>query len=331
MNAAILAHDDRRQRAPEILVVDDDEMVRDVVVESIKAVGFSVDVCGNGAEALLRNETQHYDLIITDMRLPGVDGLTLIKKLKADQSNTDVMVITGFGTVENAVECMKAGAVEYLIKPFTVDQIQVAVKRALEVRELRRQAKEREFYKELSYVDALTGVRNRRYFDEALAAELDQSCRSGSSLVLLLIDIDDFKLYNDMNGHQRGDEALAKIGELFKSTCRGYDIVTRYGGEEFAILFPGVTIENALVLAQRVLQEVRKTKFEGADKLPSGSLTVSIGVACCPVHAHSAKDLVRCADQALYDAKRAGKNMVQMCSIEDGTCVAQTPDYTEKD
>ncbi len=317
MNAAILSHDDRRKRIPEILVVDDDEMVRDVVVESIKAVGFNVDVCGDGAEALLKNETQHYDLIITDMRLPGLDGLTLIKMLKSNQSNTDVMVITGFGTVENAVECMKAGAVEYLIKPFTVDQIQVAVKRAVEVRELRRQAKEREFYKELSYVDALTGVRNRRYFDEALAAELDQACRAGSSLVLLLIDIDNFKLYNDMNGHQRGDEALARMGELFKSACRGYDIVTRYGGEEFAILFPGVSIENALVLSQRVLKEVRATKFEGEENLPTGSLTVSIGVACCPVHAHNAKDLIRCADEALYDAKREGKNMVKMCALTE--------------
>ncbi len=112
-----------------------------------------------------------------------MDGLSLIKKLRATPSDTDVLVMTGYGSIENAVECMKAGALEYLIKPFTVDQIQVAVRKAVDHRELRRKALEREFYRELSYVDALTGVRNRRYFDEALESEVQKALRHGTSLV----------------------------------------------------------------------------------------------------------------------------------------------------
>jgi len=208
------------------------------------------------------------------------------------------------------VECMKAGALEYLIKPFTIDQIQVAVRKAAHLRDLRKKAQEREFYKELSYVDGLTGVHNRRYFDEALAAEIIKSKRHETGLVLLMIDIDDFKIYNDRNGHVKGDQALAKMAQVFRATCRGYDIVTRYGGEEFAILFPGATTKHAMELASRIMKGVRETKFEDAHVLPGGALTVSIGVACFPENAEDAAGLIRAADEALYAAKKKGKNWI---------------------
>ncbi|MBI5569296.1 MAG: diguanylate cyclase [Desulfomonile tiedjei] len=302
---------EEKQAPPEILVVDDDAMVLDIVVESIRAAGLNADACEDGAEALAKNEATHYDLILTDMKLPGLDGLSLIKRLKADNSDTDVIVITGYGSVENAVECMKAGAIDYIIKPFTVDQIQVAVRKALDHRELRRRALERELYRELSYLDPLTGIHNRRYFDEALEAETQKSLRHKAPLVLLMIDIDDFKQYQN-NDHQRGDEALKKMAHLFKTTCRVYDVVTRFGGEEFAIIFPGAGLEHSMEMAGRILQEVRDASFEGEERCPLGTLTVSIGVACFPEHASSSAGLVRCADQALDEAKRRGKNNVQL-------------------
>lgn len=298
---------------PQILVVDDDPVVRDIVVESLLAAGYEVDICGEGIEALRKNAVRPYDLIITDMRLPGLDGLNLIKRLKAKKSDTDVLVITGYGTIENAVECMKTGALDYLIKPFTVDQIQVAVRKALDHRELRRRALEREFYKELSYLDPLTGIHNRRYFDEAISAEIKKAARHNLSLVLLMIDIDDFKQYNDINGHQKGDSALSKLGQVLKSTCRAYDIVCRYGGEEFAIIFPGASPDYASELAVRVMNDVCCTEFENAETLPQGRLTVSIGVACFPENAGNPRDLIRVADMALYRAKKLGKNNMVIC------------------
>jgi diguanylate cyclase (GGDEF)-like protein len=304
--AYLFPHDDRKP--PQILVVDDDEMLRELVVECIREEGYVVDVCGDGADALKRNEEARYDLIITDMRLPSLDGLSLIRKLKSKNSSTDVIVITGYGSIENAVECMKAGALEYLIKPFTIDQIVVSVHKALELRELRRRALESEFYRELAYVDALTGVRNRRYFDEALEDEITKAEKHTHSLLLFLIDIDYFKVYNDHHGHQQGDDALTRMAQLFKTTCRGSDIVTRYGGEEFAILFPGPSLDNAPELARRILKEVRCCEFNGQECLPSGSLTVSIGMACYPNHAKTGEKLLLCADRALYEAKRAGKD-----------------------
>lgn len=295
-----------------ILVVDDDPVVRELVADAIADAGFEVDVCGDGVEALGKNEAKAYDLIVTDMRLPGLDGLSLIRNLKAGKSGTDVIVITGYGSIDNAVQCMKAGALEYLIKPLSVDHIQMAVRKAVEHRELKRRAQEREFYKELSYIDALTGIHNRRYFDEALCAETQKSMRHGLPLVLVMIDIDDFKIYNDCNGHQKGDEALAKMARHFKSACRGYDIVARYGGDEFAIVFPGASKENAIELSSRIMNEVRTASFEGEHLLPSGSLNVSIGVACFPEHATNDEDLIRASDQALYAAKRAGGNTIKM-------------------
>jgi diguanylate cyclase (GGDEF)-like protein len=287
-------------------------MVRGVLVESLEAAGLTVDSTGDGEDALRLNTCNSFDLIITDMRLPGLDGLTLIKRLKSIKSDTDVMVITGYGTIENAVECMKAGAIEYLIKPFTVDQIQFSVKRALEHRELRKRAQEREFYKELSYIDALTGVRNRRFFDEAIESEVMKAGRLGTTFVLMMLDIDDFKFYNDLYGHQTGDEALVKMARLFTSACRGYDIVTRYGGEEFAILFPGADLKNAHELAARILNEVNDSRFEGEEKLPKRKLTVSIGISVYPDHATTACELIKCADKALFAAKRSGKNRIKI-------------------
>lgn len=297
-----------------ILVVDDDPVVRELVADAITEAGFEVDVCGDGDEALRKNAAKAYDLIVTDMRLPGMDGLSLIRNLKAGVSGTDVIVVTGYGSIDNAVQCMKAGALEYLIKPLSVDQIQMAVRKAVEHRELKRRAQEREFYRELSYIDALTGIHNRRYFDEALPPEIEKSMRHGLAMVLVMIDIDDFKIYNDCNGHQKGDEALTKMAQLFKSTCRGYDIVARYGGEEFVIVFPGASKENALELSSRIMNEVRSASFEGEHLMPSGTLNVSMGVACFPEHATNAEDLIRSSDQALYAAKKAGGNTIKMAS-----------------
>lgn len=303
---------DKKSHSAEILVVDDDPLILDLMADAIGLAGHQVDTCENGEEALRKNEAGAYQLIVTDMKLPGLDGLSLIKKLKAVHSDTDVIVITGYGSIENAVECMRAGALDYIIKPFSVDQIQVAVKKALEHRELRRRAIAMEQYRKLSYLDPLTGLYNRRFFDEALEGEIEKSLRAKRSLVLVMIDIDDFKVYNDCNGHQKGDAALIKMAKLFKAACRSSDIVARYGGEEFAIIFPGAGQEHAMVLGRRIVTEAEAADFEGQQLVPSGSLTVSIGVACFPQHGRNAVDLINHADQALYKAKKDGKNTIRM-------------------
>lgn len=303
------------ERSAPILVVDDDEMVQEVIVESIRAAGLEADTCRNGALALEKNELTPYELIVTDMRLPGMDGLTLIRHLKSGNCDTDVIVITGYGSIENAVECMKAGALDYIIKPFTVELIQLSVQKAIELRELKRRAKEREFYRELSYVDPLTAVYNRRHFDEALVREIEKARLQGNSVILVMIDVDDFKIYNDLCGHQKGDEALVTLGRLLKSACRASDIVSRYGGEEFAVIFPGAAKDKAPELCQRIMNRVREFHFEGADALSRGTLTVSLGAACFPVDATDPADLLTLADNAMYAAKKSGKDTMRFAGV----------------
>ncbi|MBM4326280.1 MAG: diguanylate cyclase [Deltaproteobacteria bacterium] len=301
---------------PTILVVDDDDMVRSVLAEAIKLAGYDVEETDDGVKALDMATATRYDLIVTDMRLPSLDGLSLIRELAARGIDTGVIVITGYGSIENAVECMKAGALEYLIKPFTVDQIHLAVAKAMDVRDLMRKAREREFFRDLSYVDALTGVFNRRYFDEALSKEVEKSHRLKLPLVLLMIDIDDFKVYNDRYGHQEGDEVLTRLGEIFKSTVRSYDIVARYGGEEFAVIFPGAGKRNAAELALRFLNAVRDHTFKARDHALPHPVTISLGVACFPDDAQDSRTLVRRADEALYEAKRTGKDRFHLWESE---------------
>lgn len=295
-----------------VLVVEDDALVRDIVVESVQLDGYQVDWCSNGLEALEKNGRNNYDLIITDMMMPSMDGLSLIKNLKSRKSETDLIVITGYGSIENAVECMKAGAQDYLIKPFSVEQIQMAVRRAIEHRELRLRARERDMYRQLSYEDPLTGIYNRRFFDESLKLEIVKSTRLETPVLLCMIDIDHFKIYNDINGHQNGDRVLAKVGQVLKTSCRGYDVVTRYGGEEFAIIFPRTDKNEANSLAARIIRGIREASFNGEDAMPLGFLTVSIGMACCPDDAVNGDDLIRCADEALYSAKKSGRNAVRI-------------------
>lgn len=295
-------------KPPRVLVVDDDPLVRDIVVESILGVGYSVDWSSNGLEALEKNLAEPYDLIVTDMLMPGLDGLSLIKNLNIQGSKSDVIVITGYGSVENAVECMKAGALDYLIKPFTIDQIQMAVRKAIELRELKLRAKERDLYRQLSYEDPLTGIYNRRFFDEALKLELVKAGRYKTGVLLFMIDVDYFKTYNDLMGHVQGDEALVRVAMILKGMCRGYDVVSRYGGEEFAIIFPGALKKETSVLATRIMEAIQNEPIAGSQQMPFGCMTVSIGVAGFPEDATNHEDLIRCADSALYAAKRAGRN-----------------------
>ncbi len=292
-----------RDAKPHMLVVDDDSVVRALLVEALQSLGCSVDACGDGVSALARTAQKDYDLIITDLKLPGLSGLDLIKRLKELETDTDVIVITGYASIENAVECMKAGAVDYLVKPIIIDQIQVAVKKVLEHRELARKA---EYYRQLAYVDGLTGVFNRRYFDENLELEVRKALAERTSMLLIMIDLDDFGAINKMHGHQKGDEALRRIGEILKSVCRGYDIVCRYGGDEFAIILPSAKKGHALEPAERILSRVRAAVSD------SGGLSVSIGVAGCPDDAEDADTLLRCCNLAMMEAKHDGKNRINV-------------------
>ncbi len=178
-------------------------------------------------------------------------------------------------------------------------QIAVAIDRTA----LRDKAGE---YEQLSVTDPLTGLLNRRYLEERIAEEIIRSKRHRFSLSLMMLDVDDFKAYNDSFGHPAGDTALRTVADILKETLRGADVAARYGGEEFAILLPQTSSEEAAQIGERIRRRIERTEF------PERRVTVSIGIASCSNEVDSPKDLISAADVALYSAKNHGRNNVQI-------------------
>jgi len=293
-----------------ILVVDDDNLARETLGELLSMSEFCVKTTSSAKEALDILVNTSFDIIISDLVMPKMDGIALTKAIKEMGLDIPIIVMTGFATIEHAVESMKAGASDFITKPFNFDQIQIIIKKTLETKKLKELAKEREYYKTLSNIDGLTEVNNYRYFSQILDTEIKRQTRYKGFLSLMMIDIDNFKHYNDTYGHLIGDMVLKQVAYLIKKTTRGCDFVARYGGEEFAVILPETSDKEAVVVAERIRREIENFKFETHDGVPLEKVTVTIGIASFPKDAQDKKTLIDKADKALYMGKAKGKNCV---------------------
>jgi len=163
-------------------------------------------------------------------------------------------------------------------------------------------------YAQRSITDSLTGLLNRRYIEERLTEEMNRSDRTGDPVTFMMLDVDEFKSYNDRYGHPAGDEALELIGQILRENLRGADVAARYGGEEFSVLLPETNLEEAQAIAERIRRHVEDTRF------PKRKVTVSIGIATLGGSLDDTKKFIKAADDALYAAKRAGRNNIQIYS-----------------
>jgi diguanylate cyclase (GGDEF)-like protein len=299
-----------------LLIVDDEEIMREFLKEVLGDQGYAIDLACSGRDAVKKMKAAEYDVVITDIVMPELDGLGVVAAAKELPYEVAVIVMTGYASMETAVESMKLGASDYITKPFNIDQIRIIVSNTLEARALRKRAAEGEFYKELSRKDGLTELYNHRFFQQLLDTEVSRAERYDRVVSLVMIDIDDFKQFNDSNGHPAGDVLLRNLARLLKRSSRNCDFVARYGGEEFAIIVPEVRIDSACRMAERLRSLVEETEFEGEEAMPGGRLTISVGVATYPTQAQDKMDLLEHADQALYSAKSAGKNCVAVFGEE---------------
>lgn len=308
--------DTEQEKASHILVIDDEEVICSLLTDVLTEAGHKVVAVASAEEALEKVKDSAFEVVITDLMMPGMNGIEILRKVKKMNSDISVIIITGYATVETAVEAMKEGAYDYLSKPFNLAEIKITVDRAVERQTLIRGVKEKDYYKGLSLIDGLTGLYNHRHFYHLLGQEIIKAQRYPQSVSLFMIDIDDFKIYNDTYGHLVGDEILRKLAMVLKKVVRKVDYVARYGGEEFSIILPQTDKEKSFISARRLMKVVEETQFKGEEKLPRGHLTISMGIAAYPEDATSLEELIHRADEALYKAKHSGKN--QICLFNRG-------------
>ncbi len=245
-----------------ILIVDDEEVTRQLLCEYLSDLNYKVEIASNGEEALQVARTQTFDLIITDIRMTGMSGIQFIQTIREIGIMTAFIVITGYTSREDAIVAMQEGAYAYINKPFILDELKILVERAIEREALLAEAKKTEYYRELSILDGLTRVYNHRYFHEILTREVERVMRYSETFSLLMIDIDNFKSFNDTHGHLAGDVALKTICQVIAGSLRKVDCFCRYGGEEFTVIMPRTPKDVAKIAAERVSELVSNKEIK---------------------------------------------------------------------
>ena len=298
-------------RMPRLLVVDDQPVNIQAIYQAF-AADHQVLMATSGEQALALCLAKQPDLVLLDVVMPEMDGYEVCARLKADPATRDIPVIFVTAQDSESAEAigLDLGAVDFISKPINPRIVRARVRTHLA---LKTQADQ---LRELAYVDGLTGVHNRRRFDEQLAMEWARAVRAGTSLAVMLIDVDHFKRYNDAYGHQSGDDCLRRIaGALAASIKRPGDLVARYGGEEFVCLLPDTQMPGALQLGRQLTQLVHRLHIEHVASDVAPVVTVSVGVCCKPEDTvGSAASLLREADAQLYIAKSRGRH--QACGAE---------------
>jgi diguanylate cyclase (GGDEF)-like protein len=296
------------KKQAKILIVDDEKMNLDVLIGLLKPYYRTV-AAKSGEQAFKRLQVPPLpDLILLDIMMPGMDGYEVCHKLKEDNTTRDIPVIfiTGKNDEQDEEKGFQVGAVDYITKPFSPS---IALARVKTHIELKRRG---DMLERLAGLDGLTGIPNRRNFDQFLEAEWRRSIRYNHMISLIIMDIDYFKLYNDHYGHADGDECLKKVANIIsKSMIRSTDLSARYGGEEFACVLPETDFEGAITTAKRILKSIQNMGIPHAQSKIADYVTVSIGVASLtPQENEKALDLIEMADKALYEAKGNGRNQI---------------------
>ncbi|MEO4048288.1 PleD family two-component system response regulator [Pseudomonas sp. CAU 1711] len=296
-----------RHGRPKLLVVDDQSLnIR--VLHQLFRDECDVHMATSGEQALNVCQELLPDLILLDVMMEGLDGYQVCQRLKEIPATRDIPVIfvTGKSDEDDEAKGFELGAVDYISKPFNPVVVRARVRTHLTLK------LQNDYLHALAMLDGLTGIPNRRAFDEHLAVAWAQACRDGRPLSLLMIDVDHFKKYNDHYGHLQGDQCLQQVAQALASVLhRPYDLLARFGGEEFAGLLPDTDESGALQLAQRMQAAIAELELEHAASDVSDRLTLSIGLATMrPTPLGSADQHLSYADEQLYRAKHEGRNRI---------------------
>ncbi|UCD66549.1 MAG: diguanylate cyclase [Deltaproteobacteria bacterium] len=314
-----------------VLLIDDQAMIAEAVRRSLSSEeDIEFQYCQDPTKAIKLAADIDATVILQDLVMPDIDGLMMVRYFRVNKSTSKIPIIV-LSTKEEATiksEAFKLGANDYLVK--LPDKIELIARiryhsqayinqlerdeafRALE--ESRAQlAEANRTLQKLSSLDGLTGIANRRSFDETLKKEWNRAMRTEKNIGLIMLDIDFFKLYNDHYGHQGGDDCLKKVAKGLDSAIhRETDFLARYGGEEFSAVLPDTDLKGAVKVAEEMRQAVTALRLEHAKSKVSDIVSISIGVsAITPLMGTEPEILIAAADQALYKAKEDGRDRVK--------------------
>ena len=323
-----------------ILIVDDSNTGRLSIRSTLNKSGYDdveFAVSAEDAFTVLKlgeagQSASPYDLILMDKVMPGLNGIEAMKKIKADERLKDIPIIMITGEAESLETAFEAGAMDFVSKSTNKIEMLARVRSAISLKQEMDRRKEllikfeeanvqleqlNNQLKLLTIRDALTGLSNRRHFDEFLLNEWKRMARIKNHLSLIMIDIDFFKRYNDTYGHQGGDDCLKIVATAIKRCAkRPGDLVARYGGEEFSVILSETNSEGAVIVAETMRKAVQDRRIPNEKSDAAKHVTLSLGIATIiPETENSEKSLIKLADKALYEAKLAGRNRVVVCKV----------------
>lgn len=296
-----------------VLIVDD-SIISITYLSKILGGTYNIKTASNGEGALniLAFENPP-DLIILDVIMPGMDGYEVCGKIKSDLRTKDIPIIfiTGKGNEEDEIRGFNLGAVDYIAKPFNPVIVKARVSTHMELK------KYRDVLESLSYMDGLTCISNRRKFDQEFELMWNIAKREKSLISIIMIDIDQFKAFNDLYGHWEGDACLKKVAQCLSATVsRKTDIVARYGGEEFICVMRNTILNDTCEMAEKMRSNIEALGIPHKGSETAEVITVSLGIGhCVPASDDDSDKLIQAADEALYRAKKEGRNRINFLGV----------------
>ncbi len=305
-----------------ILIVEDSRANLLVLSEYARDFGATVLPAENGENAVTTFERDRPDMVLLDVVLPDIDGFEVARRIRALETPGDwtpIIFLSSLGADQDIEKGIAAGGDDYLHKPVSEIVLHAKIRAMQRIIQMRTSLVvlahkldgANQELKRLSASDGLTGIANRRFFDEHISREWRRARRSASSVALMMCDVDHFKRFNDTYGHQAGDECLRQVAKTIAANLeRASDVAARYGGEEFAAVLPETPIGGALFVAEKIRHAIHALNIPHAGS-PLGRVTLSIGIACMvPDIDNPYDELLSAADKALYHAKHTGRDRV---------------------
>ena len=287
-------------RKKTILLVDDEEDLLKVLSKILSNAGYHVHVAIDGVDALAKVKQFIPDLMVLDVMMPGMDGKQLKAHLNEDETLADIPVIflSARDTTEDKVEALRLMADDYMTKPFDAKELLARIERALE---------RHEYYRNLSMTDGLTSLPNIHAYKKEIEVVFNITSRYRRVFSIAVVDVDNLKAINDTFGHKAGDRAIQTVAKAACQTARKADRVIRYGGDEFVVILPETTAEQATVAMRRFKESLANTEFYPQDSGPAVTISVSVGVATYFEGVKNPAELFELADKAMYKEKIAKK------------------------